>query len=169
MSLDNMQLPAFLYLAMFKNNLVNTALEKNEQFLNSTKKIDYLGGNEKRIIFLSKDNQHKFLSEDNMKFLQGLLVACNLTIMDIAFVNISFTSITYQELTDQLNADIILIFEVTAAELDLPFAIPFFQAQNFQNQEYMLAPSFEELQKNKEVRKKLWLCLQKIFNIQKQK
>jgi hypothetical protein len=170
MSLDNIQLPGFLYQSLFKNNLVEIQPEKENQPLKNKKKIDFLGSNEKKIIFLANDSQSKFLNDTQMKFLQDLLIACRLTMADIAFVNFSQNnSITYRELKDELNSEKFLIFGVAANELDLPFQIPFFQIQSFNNQQYMLAPSLKELQTNVESKKQLWICLQKIFSIRKQK
>ena len=89
---------------------------------------------------------------------------------DIALVNFFHNNtVTYRELTDQLQPKKILIFGISANDLDLPFTIPFFQMQNFQEQVYMISPSIEELQMNIELRKQLWACLQKIFNLLKQK
>ena len=105
-----------------------------------------------------------------MKFLYDLLTACQLTMGDIALVNFFHNNtITYRELMVQLQPKKILIFGISANDLDLPFTIPFFQMQNFQEQVYMISPSIEELQMNIELKKQLWACLQKIFNIRKQK
>ena len=170
MSLNNIQLPGFLYQKMFKNNLVDLKQDKERKGLKKESEFNFLGGNEKKIIFLSRDSQNKYLADPQMKFLNDLLAACQLTTADIAFVNFfQNNTITYRELISQLNPKKILLFGVTALELDLPFAIPFFQIQNFQEQVYMISPSLEELQMNKELKKQLWMCFQKLFNVQKQK
>ena len=99
-----------------------------------------------------------------MKFLNDLLNACYLTMADIAFLNFrENNAFTYHDITEQLSPKKNLIFGVTAKELDLPFAIPFFQVQNFHNQVYMISPSLEEIQLNKELKKQLWNCFQKIL------
>ena len=128
MSLDNIQLPGFLYQSMFKNSLVDLKRDNGDKVLKKETQIDFLGGNEKKIIFLANDSQSKFLGDVQMKFLYDLLTACRLTMADIAFVNFfQNNSISYRELTAQLHPKTILIFGVSANELDLPFAIPFFQ------------------------------------------
>jgi hypothetical protein len=170
MSLDKIQLPGFLYQSIFKNNLVVTKSENTDKSLKKESKINFLGGNEKKIIFIGKDDQNKFLGDNQMKFLNDLLNECYLTMADIAFLNFrENNAFTYHDITEQLSPKKNLIFGVTAKELDLPFAIPFFQVQNFHNQVYMISPSLEEIQLNKELKKQLWNCFQKIFNIQKQK
>jgi len=170
MSLDKIQLPGFLYPSIFKNNLV--VIQSKNTFKPSKKesKINFLGGNEKKIIFIGKDNQNKFLGDNQMKFLNDLLNACYLTMADIAFLNFrENNAFTYQDLTEQLSPKKVLIFGVTTHELDLPFTIPFFQVQNFHDQVYLISPPLEEIQLDKELKKQLWNCFQKIFNIQKQK
>jgi hypothetical protein len=170
MSLDKIQLPGFLYQSIFKNNLVIIKSKSTDKSSKKESKINFLGGNEKKIIFIGKDNQNKFLGDDQMKFLNDLLNACSLNMADIAFLNFrENNAFTYHDVTGQLSPKKILIFGVTTKELDLPFAIPFFQVQNFRDQLYMISPSLEEVQLNKELKKQLWNCFQKIFNIQKQK
>ena len=170
MSIDNIPLPAFLYQKIFGKNLVDLKPVISNNVLNKEPKIDFLGGNEKKIIFLVNDHQNKFLADTQMKFLYELLTACGLTMGETAIVNFFHNStITYRELMLQLQPKKILMFGVSANDLNIPFTIPFFQMQNFGEQVYMLSPAIEELQLNKELRKQLWACLQKIFNIRKQK
>ena len=87
MSLDNIQLHGFLYQSMFSNNLVDLKKDKANNFEEKEKLINFLGGNEKKIIFLGNDNQSKFLPDSQMNFLHDLLTACRLTMADIAFIN----------------------------------------------------------------------------------
>ena len=170
MGLDNIPLPAFLYQYIFGKNLVDVKGDLTDNLLKEETKINFLGGNEKKIIFLFNDNQNKFLADIQMKFLYDLLTACQLTMGDIALVNFFHNkTITYRELIVHLQPKKILIFGIAANDFDLPFTIPFFQIQNFQDQVYMMSPSVEELQMNTELKKQLWACLQKIFNIQKQR
>ena len=170
MSIDKVPIPAFLYPNLFGKNLVDSKAQIAGNLYGKESKINFLGGNEQKIIFLFNDPQNRFLADIQVKFLYDLLAACHLTVVDIAIVNFFHNNtITYRELIAQLQPRKILIFGIPANDLELPFTIPFFQIQNFQERVYMLSPSIEELQVNTELRKQLWACLQKIFNIQKQK
>ncbi|MGH2565534.1 MAG: hypothetical protein ACRDE8_02555 [Ginsengibacter sp.] len=170
MSLDNIHLPGFLYVSMFKNYLVDLKPNKDNKTAAPQVTVGFLGGNSQNILLVTKDIQNKFLADDQMKFLNDLLNACNLTMADIAVVNIyEKNGLTYQDLKKELIPKKILLFGVAAKELDLPFEIPFFQVQNFHEQLYIICPSLEEIQLNKDLKKQLWNSLQKIFNIQKQK
>jgi hypothetical protein len=165
MSIDKVQLPAFSHKSIFKNHLVNLREDVINEIPKEEPGIQFLGNNEKKIIFLVNDSKNKFLPDAQMKFLSGLLAACHLNMADIAIVNIYHKKITYNELIDQLPAEKILAFGISAVDLELPFNIPFFQAQNFQQKIYMTGPRIEEIQNNIDLKKLLWGCLQKIFNI----
>jgi hypothetical protein len=170
MSLDNIQLPRFLCPLMYKKYLVDLSKKENIQGAKKQDGIDFLGGNKERILFVTSDSQHKFLADDQMKFMNDLLNACNLTMADIAFVNIyEHNSLSYQDLHAQFSTKKILLLGVSARQLGLPFEIPLFQVQNFQNLPFILCPRLEEIQLNRELKRQLWNSLQKIFNIQKQK
>jgi hypothetical protein len=169
MSIDNIQLPPFLYQSMFGNHLVDVKAAVTETVKKEKTGINFLGGNDKKITILCTDNQNRFLADTQMKLLYDLLSACQLTMADIAIVNFFHNStITHRELTVELQPRKILMFGISASDLDLPFTIPFFQIQNFREQVYMISPSIGELQMNTELRKQLWACLKKIFNILKQ-
>lgn len=170
MTLNTIQLPGFLYTALYKKSLVDLRGDKISEDLTSEIKIDFLGGNGKRIVFVANDTKNKFLADEQMIFLNDLLIACHLTMADIAFVNLyQNSSMTYQDLISKLDAQKILVFGITTQNLDLPFAIPFFQVQAYHEQVFMVGPSLEEIQGNVQSKKQLWNCLQKIFNIQKRK
>ena len=168
MSLNEIQLQGTLLASMFKNSLIDLNSRLADQILHEENKLDFLGGNEKKIIFLTSDDQNKFISDSSISFLNALLTACSLTLADIALINFyQYKKVKYSELTERLNAKKILIFGISAEALELPFAIPFFQVQKFQQEVYLLCPSLEEIQTNKVLKKQLWNCLQKIFNVKK--
>ncbi len=170
MGLDDIQLTGFLHEAFFKNSLVvlKDAIPKN--ISKQDDQIEFLGGNKKRIIFLVNDAQNKYLDDLQMIFLADLLSACRLTLADIGLVNFSQNNDkTYHSLTEQLGAKKILMFGITPQQLDLPFAIPFFQIQNFNEQSYLVCPNMQEIQKDQALKKQLWDNLQKIFTIKKKK
>jgi hypothetical protein len=170
MGLDNIQLTGLLRSALFKNYLVDLSTNENLKITKPQPIIDFLGDNKQQILFVAKDNGNKFLADDHMKFLNDILTACNLTMADVAYVNIyEKKNLTYSNLQKQMHPKKILLFGVTAKELDLPFEIPLFQVQNFHEQVYVICPSLKEMQLNMELKKQLWNCLQKIFNLQKQR
>ena len=126
--------------------------------------IDSLGENEGNILLLVNNEENKFLADDEMKLLSDLLTACKISMADIALVNYhQHPEMNYQLLGDQFHPKKILAFGVTAADLELPFAIPFFQVQKFQDQSYMISPSLADFINNVGLKKLLWNSLKKIF------
>jgi hypothetical protein len=168
MSLDNIRLTGNLQRAFFKNSLLDLQKSIQSKTIEQRPAVDYLGGNEKKIIFISKDTESKYLDDIQMNFLQDLLAACLLTMADIALVNFSQNkNLSYQVISEGLGAKKILMFGVTASQLDLPFNIPHFQIQNFNDQVFLLVPSLKEIQMNVELKKNLWASLQKVFNVKR--
>jgi hypothetical protein len=170
MGLDDIQLTGFLREAFFKNSLVVLAEAIPKSISKQDNQIRFLGENKKRIIFLVNDSQNKYLDDVQMTFLSDLLSACQLTMADIALVNFSHNNDkNYHLFNEQLGAKKILMFGLTPQQLDLPFAIPCFQMQNFNEQVYLVCPSLLEIRQDQTLKKQLWENLQKIFTIKKKK
>lgn len=164
MSIDNIQLPVSLYQSLFKKSLVD--LQKKSILGKKEHEIDFLGGNEKNIAFVVTNEQYPFLNDNELKFLTELINACNISIGDIAIVNFArHKQVDYKTLLSRLACRKVLCFGVSAADIELPFAIPFFQVQAFQEVQYIFCPDLEQLQENVISKKQLWVSLQKIFKI----
>lgn len=163
MSIDNIQLSKTARRILFTKTLVETIEAGTSGDESSEITINCLGGNEKNILFLVKDPQNKFLADEQMNLLSNLITACKLTMADIVLVNTAQTPANYQQLSNHFQSKKILIFGIDTAELELPFSIPHFQIQTFNQQLYMTAPSLNQFLTNKDLKKKLWLCLQKLF------
>ncbi len=169
MGIDNIQLPISLYQSLFKKNLVDlqTKITRDESHKKDAG-IDFLGGNEKKIAFVVNNEEHKFLNDNELKFLSGLINACNITMGDIAIINFArHKDLKYNDLISRLALHKVLCFDVSAADIDLPFAIPYFQIQVFQEIQYIFCPALEQLQEDVDSKKQLWASLQKIFKINK--
>lgn len=163
MSIEHIQLTHTARQILFTKTLVDVSKKGKSVDPSSKDKINCLGGNEKNILFLVKDSQNKFLDDEEMNLLSNLITACKLTMADIALVNLANTPLTYQQLADNLQPKKILIFGISTVELGLPFAIPNFQIQAFNEQTFMTAPPLHQFLKNKDLKKELWACLQKLF------
>ena len=68
MGIDNIQLPSFVHQSIFKKNLVG--IWDKIKISENGMKITFLGGNEKKIVFLAKDAEKQFLHDNHLKFLQ---------------------------------------------------------------------------------------------------
>ena len=166
MSLDNIQLPAIVLQDLFKNSLIDLNADKASTQVTIAAAFAFLGRNEKRISIIVNDANTIYLPDEELNFLMGILSACKLSMADVALVNISKApTLTYTEIGEQLNAEKILLFGVTPAQLQLPLQFPNYQIQKYNNQVYVAAPALNVLLGDKEEKTKLWNCLKQVFAI----
>lgn len=163
MSLDNIQLSYQTCAILFKHNLIEDPGSNPKVDSPQRIEIESFGENKSHVLFLVNNAAHKFLPDDEMELLTKLVSACKLSLADIALVNFSSNKYNYHLFNDQFQPQKILIFGVKNAELELPFDIPYFQVQKFQQQSYLTAPPLKEFLNNTDLKKELWRTLQKLF------
>jgi hypothetical protein len=175
------QLPAFVLSELFSNSLVYT----DEKIINKINKENiapaakketpvkkiYLGNYEKEIVVLVTDENNAYLSDGNLEFLTGILSACKLNLADIALINFNKTSIDFNQLKKDMKPVYLLLFGVNALQIQLPFAMPAYQVQQYDNCKIVSAPALQQLNQTtpeiKAEKNKLWKSLQKMFSIEK--
>lgn len=169
MSIDNIRIPNSLYKALYKNNLVDLQKKSTHTGASSTEsQIAFLGGNEKHVIFLVKNEECKFLNDSELNFLSSLLSACNITMADIAVINFSnCRELDHNTLSSKFKGSKVLCFGVSAEEIDLPFNIPYFQVQPFKESQYIFSPELKVIREDTEAKKQLWGGLQRLFNLKR--
>ena len=165
MSLDNIQLPATLIQGLYTKPLYDLKTGEPAVDLTKTLPFSYLGNNQKKVVILVRSSDAIYLPDDELNFLLGILTACKLSMADIALINVlKNTSLQYKDVTEQLNAEKILLFGIDPGELGLPLQFPLYQVQNYNNQVYLSSESLNSLQTDKEEKMKLWNCLKKVFH-----
>ena len=166
MTIDNIHLSDYLCTNLFKNNLIGRdEVEKTSGKTEKTK-IQHLGLNQKRILFLVNNTENKYLEDDEMEMLTNLLTACKLSVADIALVNYAHCApVTYDELVAEFKSEKLLIFGISTSDLKLPFNVPDFQIQKFQQQTYLFNPSMSAILNDVDLKKNLWNSLKKLFSI----
>lgn len=166
MSLDNIQLPAFLIQELYKNSLVEFESPKPVQKIEVKSSINILGNNRSKVIIVVENNEAAFLPDNQLNFLLGILSACKLTMEDVAIINIYINkAITYKAILLELKAEKIILFGVTPAQLNLPVEFPSYQIQQYNNQTYVTAAMLADIESDKTEKTKLWNCLKQIFAI----
>jgi hypothetical protein len=165
MGLQNGKLPVITISNLYKNCLVDLHQER-EQFLQQEDSIHFLGGNNRNILLIVNNLDVPYLTDNDLNFLLGVLSACKLSMADIAVVNFGKTdSSLHKNLPENLKAEVVILFDVEASTLSLPFKIPNFQVQLFKNKKYLFAPALPELQSDIAQKRKLWEALRNIFSI----
>ena len=175
------QLPGFVIADLYKNSLVITDEVK---FVNTTYDIEeapasekteepeaapvlYLGRNEKGIAVLVNNPQQRFLDDESLQLLTNMLSALQLAVNDIALFNLHQTPFTYKEITARFGAQIYLLFGVSTQQIELPFQMPDYKVQSFDNCKFLCSTSLDKMKgsgKDAKVEKtKLWMCLKTLF------
>lgn len=164
MNIDTIVLTSSTCQSLFSNKLVDTKSSGKIDTESENPTIDSLGENRKKIVFVINNDKEKYVSNEEMELLINLLTACKLTMADISLVNFSPPrNIDYEIINERFKAKYILLFGVTCAQLGLPFNIPDFQVQKYQDQTYLFNPPFNDLLTDKNSKSALWNCLKKMF------
>ena len=172
---NNTHLPDFLLAEWFKKDLVLiddpvTAVKKQEPAapVKKSKEWRVLGDHLKRITILVNETDVVFLPEEEFTLLSGILKACHLSMADVALVNLAQTEVTYRELKERLQPQFLLLFQVSTADIELPFSIPAYQLQQYDNCQLLQAASLRTMlgegMASKEEKNKLWQILKKMFS-----
>ncbi len=185
MSLEKIQLPDFLIAEFFTDTLVITdepkqiiaspkALEPTEivpieKEVKEPAKPTYLGGNKKHISIVVKDIETVYLKDEWLQLLTSILGACKLNIDDVAIINQAKTPLHYPDLANITAPNFLMLFDIESKEIALPFSVPNYQVQEFNNCKFLLCPSLSLMIGSTEAVKaektKLWMSLKKMFNI----
>lgn len=177
---DKIRLPDFLIADLYKSSLVDpdafpdqheTLAESNllqEEELSSPK-IKFYGENHKNVVIVVSQPASVYLDEDELTFLTSILKACALNIADIAIVNAAKQQVNFTAIKEQFNAVKILLFNVDPSDIKLPFMIPSFQVQHYDNTTIMLAPALADLNKtdreSRLLKTRLWNSLKQVFQL----
>jgi hypothetical protein len=174
MNSSKYQLPDLLIADLYKQSLVlipgEEPLSQNQPALNPIALRErYLGNNQKKITILVNEKEAAYLEDDALQFLSAILGACKLNLGDVAIVNYEKDPLGYSELKEKLSPRFMLLFDVTAKQLQLPFTVPFYQVQQYDSCQFLLAPSLIRMlgdsQEAKLEKSKLWLSLKKMFGV----
>ena len=181
------QLPGFIIAGLYKDSLV-LAEEATEQTIPAKKQMQntnkspnhddtqpsqpkkwFLGDNRKNITILLKDPDAVHINDEWLGTLSKLLAACKLNLADVAIVNLK-ESYSFADIKQQLQPQYVLMFDVTAKDIALPFSIPNYQIQKYGGATFMMVPAIT-LSANKTTeaikteKRNLWEKLKIIFSI----
>ena len=147
--------------ALYSNVLVeNDATPVPQQEWNA------LGGNKKNILVVVAHEGITHLPDVELQFLITILKACQLTLADVAIINLDTTTEkNYKTITGFFDSRHILLFNVTPLQFGLPVNFPFFQIQRFDQCTYLTAPALQDIEKDTENKKQLWISLKKMFSL----
>ena len=129
----------------------------------------YLGKNAKSITILVHEPDAVFLNDANLDFLTKILGACKLNMGDVAVINTARYLALFPEIKKELSPSTYILFGVKTNEIQLPFIIPDYQIQQYDQSKFMAAPHFNrfagDTAEAKLEKTKLWVSLKTLFNI----
>ncbi len=165
------RLPDFVLAGLYNDVLVcadepkQAAIEK----VTAPEKL-YLGSYNKQIIVLANDENNRYISDESLNFLSGILNACKLNLAHIALINFKNTALHFQQLKTEMQPAFLLLFGISALQIELPFAMPHYQVQQYDQCKILTAPSLTELNQQTQTAKtekaQLWKSLKKMFDLE---
>jgi len=180
----DIQLPPFVLADLYKNTLVlatdavkvatqpptqvtQKAAETKAEIVPPAQKQWYLGDNKRGIVIVVRDENAVFINDEWLETLSKLLAALKINLADIAIVNTVQTAVDFTRLKE-INARHIILFGVTTEQIQMPFAIPYYQVQNYAGCTILaapvvtLAPPAQTTDGIKAEKRKLWESLKRI-------
>lgn len=161
MSLNEIRLTPHLLVDLYSSALVERSTI-NKPVLSP---IQFLGKNRKGILVISSSENAAFLTDSEFSFLTSILMACKLTLEDVAVVNwLHFEGLS-EQILNEVRSDKVLLFHVNPVTFGLPINFPHFQTQQFDGRTYLYAPSLGDIEADLGVKKQLWNSLKRLFNL----
>ena len=163
MNFDQFKMPSFLLRDLYKDVLTDLDFDDKKKKIRPLSDFT-LGNNNKHVLILINDPKTDIIDERELNFLSGILKACNLKINDVAVLNTGPSGINdYKILSETFSPNTIIMFGVDAASVSLPVLFPDFQIQPFNEIRFLSSPSLSVLEGDKNLKTRLWACLQKLF------
>lgn len=150
-------------------NDIDEGKQNMDNNLEVSSSLQWLGKNLRQITIVIRDEENKFLKEDDLRFLLNILNACHLTVDDIAIVNIAHTPTTLEALSNTLHTKVCLFFGVNPQVLKVGVPCKLYQPSQADNCMLLVAHFLNKLNGNtpeqKTEKAKLWNALKQLFNI----
>jgi hypothetical protein len=128
-----------------------------------------LGENKKQVTIVVNQSSIASLTDDQFTLLTSVLKACKLNMADVSIVNLANSAKNFTQLHQTLNTRFLLLFDVATSAIDLPFSIPLYQLQSYDQCQILQATSLNamlgEEKAAKDEKMKLWNGLRKMFSL----
>ncbi|MBS4042692.1 MAG: hypothetical protein KGZ59_02625 [Chitinophagaceae bacterium] len=174
MSFSTTKLPTFLITDLFKKVLIsstnnNLPAPENMEFEEIRKPLEFLGENKKGIAIVINDANAVYITDDKLQLLTNLLLACNLSIADVAIINIANKNINFTTLKTSLNIEYLLMMGIDIQAFELPLIFSKNKVQHFDKISLLITENLSVLIGNsnevKNEKRALWNALKLMFNI----
>jgi hypothetical protein len=172
MSLNSIKFEPTDIAVLYKNSLIEfdakqpVLIQTTANVEPGTTRWKYLGENKKKTLVIVRNSSAVHIPDKQLSFLTKLLAACNLNLADVAVLNFQdHKSAEFNEILSYFKPKAVLLFDVEPGEFGLPMIFPQFQVQGYKDAVFVSSPSLDVIEPDKSLKGKLWICLQKIFNL----
>jgi hypothetical protein len=129
----------------------------------------FLGKNLLSICFLVSYPEDEFIPDDQLVFLQKILIACKLSLNDIALINTKRTPVELPVLKTRLQPRIIFFWGTSPAVAGSKLNFPDMTISTWENIRILPVMEAELMSRDNprglELKKNLWIALKKLFNL----
>ena len=179
MNLNSIKLEPTDISLLYKNTLVEVEINADKQSLPQTNTNteliipdnhqgdwNFLGENKKKILVVVHYPDVVHIPDKQLSFLTKLLAACNLNLGDAAILNFqNQKSSDFNKVINFFTPKVVLLFKIEPGEFGMPMIFPHFQVQGYKDAVFVASPALDEIEPDKILKSKLWVCLKKIFNL----
>jgi len=173
MNLNEIRLPPTVIADLYKKSLIALPVIANASATVSSEEVQtapfqYMGNNLKQILIVVYYPDQNFLPDEQLRFLNAVLKACNLSLEDTAIVNFATFKPDYNLLRQLMLPRIMLFFGVRAEFITVLGNPTEFEQTKFEGITTLFVPDLERLNQNnnegKILKKKLWSALKYLFD-----
>jgi hypothetical protein len=125
-----------------------------------------LGNNQQHILIVVDYASAVHLPDEELAFLTTMLTACKLNLGDVAIINMKNYKLQIgSDILAHFVSKTVLLLGIEPLAFGLPVSFPHFQVQAVAARTYLYAPVLEEIRTDKLLKSKLWVSLQRIFDL----
>lgn len=167
MDLNSIKLAPTDISLLFKNSLVEIDAEARPlPQTNASSDWKYLGENKKSTLIVVRYPDAVHIPDKQLSFLTKLLAACHLNLGDVAILNFQYyKSSDFDKIIGYFKPRVVLLFDIEPGDFGMPMIFPVFQVQGYKDAMFVSSPALDEIEPDKILKSKLWVCLKKIFNL----
>lgn len=141
----------------------------NQQKSTPSQPIKFLGDHLKKIMVIVHDENAVYLNEADLGLLSSILVACKLTLADIALVNLAQQPLSLHDILETLPSQYVLVFSLSGSALKIKLPANLYKPIELGETQLLFSGSLQSMQgadQNAKMEKsKLWNALKLLFKL----
>lgn len=161
MSLNKLKIPGIMLAGMYKNELVVL----REHIATGGDVAGTAPEEIKEVLIVLEEPVSGPVSEQSTAIVSKILAACKWPLHNTTLLNITGAPVTWNQLKLEGIPRICILFGPGAQALDLPVVFPEFRIHPLGDTKFLQCPSPQQVEQDKLLKSKLWLCMKELFNV----